>query len=293
MTQNEIIRNYAQRADCDWNILRAMMSTLSKTDLHTLYEDADEPIIWRSVESITHQRPPSSNTANPHYSSVKTLLSNYHTKGKKTTARKELQTRLPYLSYMEQKQVLTTFLHDCQTDCNWTLGFLFNHWDARFEKDVIRIFEQSRSNASAKVICKWGSPKYISAHLEELSKADSYLHACLRLPADAPITKARLSDKDYLYLAAKLHIEVTKTEAYNTLIHYLSLIKYDYDTLIDIEGHAIYTSMVELPYIKHILWCLGELKQFEVLQWFANVNETTKPMIAANNLPAILKELSI
>ncbi|MCQ2078176.1 MAG: hypothetical protein MJZ20_14305 [Bacteroidaceae bacterium] len=291
MTQNDIIRNYAQRADCDWNILRAMMSTLSSADLNELSFQADEPIIGRAVNSIAYQRSPSSNTANPHYLSVKTLLANYHTKGKRMKARKELQTRLPYLSYVEQKQVLTTFLHDCRLDRDWALKFLFNHWDARFEKDVIRIFEWSRSNASARVICKWGSPKYISAHLEELSEADSYLHARLRLPADAPIDIDQCH-YEYLYLAAKLHLKVPRVLAYNIMMKDLGCIlasctqKYD-------EWHPTYQSLSEITKIKHLIWCLGELKQFEILQWFAHVNETTKPMIAANDVPAIMKELGL
>lgn len=291
MTPTNLITQYAHHANCDWNLLRAMMSTLSSAELDELSNQADEPIIWRAVDSIMQQRTPTQKTTNPHYSSVKTLLSNYHIKGKKATARKELQTRLPYLSYLEQKQVLIAFLHNCKTDSNWALNYLFNHWDERLEKEVIALFEQNHDNASARIICKWGALEYIYQHLEELSQADSYLHVRLRLPAHAPIAKTRLSDKEYLYLAAKLHIEVPMTEAYNTLINELARIKYD--GLIGINGHVRYTSLVDFPNIKHILWCLGELKQFELLQWFTHVNETTRPLIAANDVPAIMKELGL
>lgn len=289
MTQNDIIRNYAQRVDCDWNILRAMMSALSSAEFDELSYQADEPIIGRAVSSITHQRSPSSNTTNPHYLSVKTLLANYHTRGKRMKARKELRTRLPYLSYVEQKQVLTTFLHNYPTDCNWALRFLFNHWDARFEKEVIRIFEWSRSRASARVICKWGSPKYISDHIEELSIADSYLHARLRLPADAPIDMEQCY-YEYLYLAAKLHLKVPRVLAYNLMMKDLGCILASYEEKYN-EWHP--TSLSEIREIRRIIWCLGELKQFELLQWLAHVNETTKPMLAANNIPAIFAELNI
>lgn len=291
MTQNDIIRNYAHNANCDWNILRAMMSTLSSAELDELSNQTDEPIIWRAVDSIMQQRTPPQKTTNPHYSSVKTLLSNYHTKGKKATARKELQTRLPYLSYLEQKQVLITFLHDCWTDSNWALHYLFNHWDERLEKEVIALFETNHDNASAKIICKWGPTEYIYQYLEELSQADSYLHVRLRLPAEDPIDRAQLTDNEYLYLAAKLHIEMQMTEAYNTLINELARIKYD--GLIGIDGRVKYNSLADFPNIKYIIWCLGELKQFEILQWFAHVNETTRPLIVANDVPAILKELGL
>ena len=289
MTQNDIIRNYAHNANCNWNILRAMMSTLSSAELDELSNQTDEPIIWRAVDSIMQQRTPPQKTTNPHYSSVKTLLSNYHTKGKKATARKELQTRLPYLSYLEQKQVLITFLHDCRTDSNWALHYLFNHWDERLEKEVIALFETNHDNASAKIICKWGPTEYIYQHLEELSKADSYLHARLRLPAENPIDRTQLTDNEYLYLAAKLHIKFAVAEGHNILLKHLMQIKDS--NLIGLSGHLRYNSLAEFSGVKHILWCLGELQQFEVLQWFAYKNEVTKPMFTANDTQSIVKEL--
>lgn len=291
MDKKNFIFQYAKRADCDWNILRAMLSTLSSDELNEILDEDDFTIVTRAIYSVLNQREEKPEAQRLHYLSVKQLLSNYQTKGKITTARKELQKRLLYLSYVEQQQVLMTFLRGCQTDCNWALRFLFNNWDPRFEKDVITLFEQRHDNESARVICKWGDPKYIAKHLEKLSKADSYLHARLRLPAENPIDRTQLLDNEYLYLAAKLHLKLSLAEAHGILMKHLMQIK-DI-SLIGLSGNLRYNSLAEYSGVKHILWCLGELQQFEILQWFAHKNDVTKPMFAANDTQSIVKELSL
>lgn len=291
MNKKTYIYQYATHENCDWNILRAMLCTFSSAELFDILDDEDESMITSAIYSILKQREEKSAVQRPHYLSVNQLLTNYRTKGKKGIARKELQKRLLYFSYTEQQQVLRAFLQGCQTDCNWALNFLLNHWDSRFEKDVISLFEQRHNNASARVICKWGKPEYISKHLKELSKADSYLHARLRLPSEDPIDRTQLTDNEYLYLAAKLHLKFAVAEAYSILLKHLMQIKDS--NLIGLSGHLRFNSLAEFSGVKHILWCLGELQQFEVLQWFAYKNEVTKPMFTANDTQSIVKELCL
>lgn len=213
----------------------------------------------------------------PLYRSVPQVLRDFNARQNKAMCRKELQARLLYMTALEKKRVIYTFLESSKTDRIWTFNHLYKHWDSRFMKAVESMFEMFHEPEAAKLICRYDTVEYIRENLVELSVAYSYLDARRRLPADEPIDRELIKGNwEYLMLLAYLDLPITKKEARRELT-----------SQINIEIEAItaasqyYNSVLELPHIRQMVWALGRLKMIEVLFELLDFERRTQGMFQA------------
>ena len=197
----------------------------------------------------------------PLYRPVTQVLRDFNNGKNRVKCREELQTRLLYMTALDKKRVIYTFLESYKIDRIWTFNHLYRHWDPRFMKAVESMFEKFHEPQAAKLICRYGSVDYIRENLVELSVAYNYLDARRRLPADEPIDRELIkSNREYLVLLAYLGLPITEEEARKELISHIRN---------EIAGitpaSQFYDSVLELPYVHQIVWALGRLKMIEVL----------------------------
>lgn len=224
----------------------------------------------------------------PLYRPVKSVLSDFNIGNNKAICRKELQTRLLYMTASDKMHVISTFLQGCKTDRIWTLKHLYKHWDPRFMKAIECLFEAFLETESAKIICRYDTPDYIRKHLEGLHTAGCYLNARLRLSADEPIDRNLLNGHwDYLVLLAHFDLPITQQEARNELI---TQIRYELENLDPILSPN-YDSIMELPHMRQMVWALGRLKMVEVLFELLELDWNSQHLFKARDYSTVLEIL--
>lgn len=204
----------------------------------------------------------------PRNKPIRQLLKDYNTKGKKTLARIELQKRVVYASFEEQKKILLTFLHDTNTDITFALKVLDKYWDPFYTSEIDKIWQTRHDELSARIIVHHFPTEYVEAEQALLAKKFNYLQVRLRLPANAPIDRTQITDRNYLHLCARQSIDVDDREAERIL--YQSII----DTIVMMRFKNVITERVRI--IDHrepqsIIWSLGKLGKSEVLLRFASL----------------------
>ena len=191
-------------------------------------------------------------------------------------ARKELQRRLPFLSFKEQNKVVSVFLDSCAIDRDFVYKFLFGNWDHVYLETVENLWLQYHEARAASLIVKYAPLDFVKSHQEELSKEENYKWFSLRMAEDKDfvIDKERLEPNEYLYVLAMNKREISAEEALETLFEYLA--KYmsrsfiNFTVLVDIErnddieheGGKRYKhvpSVLNLLEVKQMLWCIREL----------------------------------
>lgn len=213
----------------------------------------------------------------PLYRPVSQVLRDFNAGKNKPKCRKELQTRLLYMTAYDKKLVIYTFLESSKTDRIWTFKHLYKNWDPRFMKAVECMFEMLHEPEAAKLICRYDTAEYIRENLVELSVAYSYLDARRRLPADEPIDRELLKGNwEYLMLLAYLGLPITKKEARSELA---SQIRIEIDSIT--VASQYYDSVLELPHIRQMVWALGRLKMIEVLFELLDFERRSLPMFEA------------
>lgn len=213
----------------------------------------------------------------PLYRPVTRVLRDFNNGKNKVKCRKELQARLLYMTALDKKRVIYTFLQGCRTDRLWTFKHLYKHWDPRFMKAVECLFEAFFEAESAKIICRYDTLNYIRTHLHFFSTAGCYLDARRRLSAEEPIDRELLKGNwDYLMLLAYLGLPITKKEARSELA---SQIRTEIDSIT--VASQYYDSVLELPHIRQMVWALGRLKMIEVLFELLDFERRSLPMFKA------------
>jgi len=213
----------------------------------------------------------------PLYRPVTRVLRDFNTGKNKAQCRKELQARLLYMTALDKKRVIYTFLESSKTDRIWTFNHLYKNWDPRFMKAVESMFEMFHEAEAAKLICRYDTVEYIRENLVELSVAYSYLDARRRLPADEPIDRELIKGNwEYLMLLAYLGLPITKKEARSELA---SQIRFEIDSIT--VASQYYDSVLELPHIRQMVWALGRLKMIEVLFELLDFERRSLPMFKA------------
>lgn len=213
----------------------------------------------------------------PLYRPVTRVLRDFNIGKNKAKCRKELQARLLYMTALDKKRVIYTFLESSKTDRIWTFNHLYKNWDPRFMKAVESMFEMFHEPEAAKLICRYGEVDYIRENLVELSVAYSYLDARRRLPADEPIDRELIKGNwEYLMLLAYLGLPITKKEARSELA---SQIRTEIDAIT--VASQYYDSVLELPHIRQMVWALGRLKMIEVLFELLDFERRSLPMFKA------------
>lgn len=264
MTTAEQIRkvcNYAS-GDYDNRLLIAMVNTLP---FQKVWETSRNVNGISTVQNIVHylerhdgdyDKP----VTTPLYRPVSRVLSDFNRGKNKAQCRKELQDRLLYMTAIDKKRVIYTFLDGNKTDRIWIFKHLFKHWDDRFLKAVEVLFEMYREPEAAKVICRYDTVEYISKHLKELSTSYLYVEARRHLPADEPIDRSLCKGNwEYLMLLAYLGLSISKEDAMKELGAQLrqEITKaYQYD---------IFPTVLYLPHVRQMVWALGRLKRLDVL----------------------------
>lgn len=223
----------------------------------------------------------------PLYRPVTQVLRDFNNGKNRVKCREELQTRLLYMTALDKKRVIYTFLESYKIDRIWTFNHLYRHWDPRFMKAVESMFEKFHESQAAKLICRYGSVDYIRENLVELSVAYNYLDARRRLPADEPIDRELIkSNREYLVLLAYLGLPITDEEARKELFSHIRT---------EIAGitpaSQYYDSVLELPYVHQIVWALGRLKMIEVLLQLVGLDCKLQPLFRDRDYSTVLEIL--
>ena len=223
----------------------------------------------------------------PLYRPVTQVLRDFNNGKNRVKCREELQTRLLYMTALDKKRVIYTFLESYKIDRIWTFNHLYRHWDPRFMKAVESMFEKFHEPEAAKLICRYGSVDYIRENLVELSVAYNYLDARRRLPADEPIDRELIkSNREYLVLLAYLGLPITEEEARKELFSHIRT---------EIAGitpaSQYYDSVLELPYVHQIVWALGRLEMIEVLLQLVELDCKLQPLFRDRDYSTVLEIL--
>lgn len=265
MTTKEQILKVCEYASGDYDnrLLIAMVNTLPFQKVHETSRNVNgistvlDIVHYLERHDGDYDKP----VPAPLYRPVSRVLSDFNKGKNKSQCRKELQDRLLYMTAIDKKRVIYTFLDGIKTDRIWTFKHLFKHWDPRFMKAVEYMFEVLHEPEAAKLICRYDTAEYIRENLVELSVAYSYLDARRRLPADEPIDRELLKGNwEYLMLLAYLGLPITKMEARSELA---SQIRIEIDSIT--VASQYYDSVLELPHIRQMVWALGRLKRLDVL----------------------------
>ncbi len=221
---------------------------------------------------------------------IESLLKDFLSKGKKSQARTLLRKRIPYASFTEQKKVLTAFLHDTQTDREFALRFLDKNWDPYYYSEVEIIWHTYHDKDCARIVVHHFPMEFIEAKQDMLIKKFNYLQVRLRLPANAPIDRSRLLSHTYLYLCARLKIDIADNEAerilYQNIISILTLY-IPFQTEIKKPDALLADSIVN-----SIVWSLGSLGKTNIILRFASFYKIIAPLLTKQDYTAIRTKLA-
>ena len=238
----------------------------------------------KADERFAHQYDPV-----PRNKTIKQLMQEYNTRGMKVAARVQLKKRVEFVSFEEQKQVLLAFLDNASVDRKFALKYMDNHWDEVYAPDVVRVWLQYHDQEAAKLIVHHFPDAFILTNREALAVDFNYLQVRLRLPADFPVERERLSDSAYLYLSARQSLEVDDETAERLFYqNMLKAIGWNYvqapwrlDRNWDREHKPFGEehSLCDIPIISSMVWSLGMLGKTEILIRFMEFHERIYPII--------------
>lgn len=278
---------YLAEHGAEERFIRALIRTLPESEWSVL-ENAQTPsVVRRAIDTLrwedgafAYQR---EIKEQPKYRPVDEVLADFHGKGKKQAARKELQVRLPYLTAYEQKQIIYAFLDtDVKTDRVFVLKYLDTHFDPMYMKAVEVVWSLHHDFEAAKLLTHYASDEFITENFEQLVEDYRYLPLRLRMPADYPVDRFKFQHwHEYLYLCARQHLPITEKQAFSILsntIHLRLLMEN-----MAFEG----ASLFRLTFMNPILWSLGELGFIGIILRFYLEVERTKPLFKMGNWDAI------
>ena len=273
----------------DEHFIRALIRTHPETDWSSLSENAPQ-VVYSAIDTLKWEKRVSSSlyevSTQPKYRPVNELLSDFNSIGKRQAARKELQIRLPYLTAIEQKQVIYTFLDtEIKTDRLFVLKFLYKHYDSQYLEAIKTVWELFHDFESAKVLTRFAPLDFVTENFEQLVAYYRYLPVRLRMPADFPVDRSRLEMHELLYLCARQGLEISEDEAFACLSNTVH-------RQIEKEGfHYEGSCLLKLMYVNSILWSLGELGFQNIILRFYIENEKTKGLFRSGSRNVVEKEI--
>ena len=266
---------YLAANNAEDRFIRALIRTRPETDWSQLKNEDTPQSVRQAISTLyweqnafTHHR---EIKEQPKYRPVDEVLQDFFGNGKRQDARKELQVRLRYLTAHEQKQVLYAFMDsNAKIDRVFACKYLDKYYDPMYHKAVETIWELHHEFEAAKVLTHYATDDFIAAHFDALIEDYRYLPVRLRMPADYPVERFRLSWHEYIYLCARQHLPITKAQAFAILCNtlHLQLIRKN----VAFDGGSLF----RLSYIITILWSLGELGFHDIILRFYVENERTK-----------------
>lgn len=223
----------------------------------------------------------------PRNRTLSQLLKDYVTKGLKIKARAELKHRLPFLSFEEQRKVISALCENINQDRQFALRFLDEHWDDSYTPLVTQLWHDFHDQDAAKLIVHHFQQDFIQANREGLATNYNYLQVRLRLSASSPIDRERLSDSAYLYLCARLSIEISDEQAeslfYQSVLNAIGsrYIKSSWTSTPNWSKYPQYfdDTLCDLSVVSSMVWSLGMLGKTDILMRFAEFNKTIVPLI--------------
>lgn len=268
ITQLQSVISYAKYFEYNTQVLKALVNSLSAVEQAELL---NQPIfdyeVLSYIKSLLNKKSEDTKTNKKiekpkRNRSFSKLIKDYNTHGSREKAREELAERLQHLTFGEQRKAVRILLSGKKVDREIAYRFLAGNWDAVYEKEIEEAFESSGDMWAAQLITDRCDTSYVIEHLEELKKL-CYSSVRLRIPSTEPIDRAKVSNKCYLYLLAKLHLTAPEDDIaetfYRILWKYLSI----YDIRLDLGQK--YESPLQNELLKSSIWCIGELKQTQLL----------------------------
>lgn len=272
----------------DWIILRAMLCTLTSAEALEFQTKQEEEYSFAVSQVINNNlNQPSSDESQVivRNRSIMAELKDFeqHKRGQRKFLRKNLQTRLPYASYNEQRKILTTFLGGLKTDRMFAYKYFSNHWDETFREQIQLNFEQFYDVGAAKLILQYWPDDYVMLYLEKLRELCGYVSVCIHLP-NQPIDRERVKPSEYLYLLAKLKRSINRCQAEDILYKHIITYLADHKTM---EIPQTPWSLLSIPDVSLMIWSFGHLNLFEsilqfdeinrrVIAWFDSIDRTTE-----------------
>lgn len=275
----------------DWSTFLCLVDSLPSTLNYSFTEDSDIYTGWENfifALNYLNKRIPQADQQIPRYDSIASAIFKFNTRGTRQKARKELQTRLPYVAYNEQVKILYAFLNASKTDRTFAYKYLQEHWEERFEETIINLYEKHRDVEAAWLITKRCSIEYIKSHENDLLSMVSYLSIRLRYPESEPINADRLTDNDLLYLFAKQRIDLENISQYKNLTQIITnIILNSYKENIYTKKQPEIKSILTLKEIRRMNWCLAKLKQTEMIFRVLEVDKCTREFIAKDDYEGV------
>lgn len=271
-------------------IIRALIRTKSETKWQQLKSANTPQVVNRAIETLywEHNEFAKSSVVPEvtKYRPIKKVIDDYLGYGNRRAARKELQVRLPYLSYSEQIEVIHAFFcMDYKKDRVFIFNYINDHFDPIHIPTVEAYWEIYHELETARILTNYASDEFIAENFEQLVKDYRYLPVRLRMPADYPVDRAQLEWHELINLCARQHLSITEEEAFAILsnVIHLQLIREN----VAFEGN----SLLRLAYVSAVLWALGELGFQDLVLRFYVENERTKPLFRSGDKDAIAWEI--
>ena len=280
--------------DADERIIRALIRTMPESEWIQLESEDTPTIVYLAIETLFWEK---DNVCyghkikeQPKYRPVKQVLNDFFGTGKRQDARKELRVRLPYLTALEQKQILYAFMDsDAKLDRIFACKYLDEHYEPMYQKAIETIWELHHDSEAAKVITHYAPYEFVAEHFEQLANDYSYLPVRLRMSADYPIDNSQLEEWELLHLCARQHLPITEQDAFIVLSNTLhkQLAKLPYFSKND--------SLYSLRFVSTIISDFGHLGFKKLILRFFIENEKIKQFLAndsiENNTTAIQKQI--
>ena len=237
----------------------------------------------------------------PRNRTLSQLLKDYVTKGLKIKARAELKHRLPYISFEEQQIVISALCENINQDRQFALRFLDEHWDDSYTPLVTKLWHEFHDKEAAKLIVHHFPQDFIRENRFDLAAGYNYLQVRLRLPATFSISREQLSDSAYLYLCARLSIEISDEEAealfYQNVLNAIGYryIKSSWTATPNWSKHPQYfdDTLCDLSVVSSMIWSLGMLGKTGILMRFTEFNKTIVPLIHETKWQEIRNEFGL
>jgi len=270
--KSRILKEYPTHED--WVVLRAMLCTLNERECVELENEGGSLyytfIVGKVLPKIFNEPSPIKVKPIVRNRSIAAELKDFenYKRGQRTYLRRNLQIRLPYVSYSEQCKILNVLLYGVKTDRMVAYKFLENNWDELFIKDIQRNFELFSDVGAAKLILKHSSENYLRPHIEVLRELCGYVSVYLRF-SDEPIDIRRVTPVQYLYLLAKFKRTIDTYQAEAILYHHI------FSYLFTEQAENIPKSpwsLLSIPDVSLIIWSFGHLHLFESILQFEKLN---------------------
>lgn len=198
-------------------------------------------------------------------------------------SRNKLKERFYYVSYSEQRKILGAFLASCASDRKWAYTQLYNDWDSYFETKIKELWENKRELRCEWIVVKYFSEEYLLENLDHFNES-SYKYLCVRLAhcEDFVIDRSKLSDYDYIYVAAKSRLKLDGERVLDYLFEYISSYidkcdEYDFERDMSLRIRAKSPiSTNSLGNVGKILWCMSQIGLLEELMCYFEWDNTVR-----------------